>query len=71
MKKVLIIGSVVPQGFLADRARAEAMVLQSFHTGWSPAEFLKPRTDDPFQGGSRSKGEKKRAARERRMRGGY
>lgn len=30
-----------------------------------------PRRDDVFSGGGRSKGEKKRAARERRMRGGY
>jgi hypothetical protein len=30
-----------------------------------------PRSDDPFAGGCRSKGEKKRAARERRMRGGF
>lgn len=30
-----------------------------------------PPADDPFAGGGRSKGEKKRAARERRMRGGY
>lgn len=28
-------------------------------------------TEDPFNGGGRSKGEKKRAARERRMRGGF
>lgn len=27
--------------------------------------------DDPFAGGGRSKGEKKRAARERRLKGGY
>lgn len=30
-----------------------------------------PPAHDPFTGGCRSKGEKKRAARERRMRGGY
>lgn len=30
-----------------------------------------PASDDPFAGGCRSKGEKKRAARERRMRGGF
>lgn len=29
------------------------------------------QAEDPFNGGGRSKGEKKRAARERRMRGGY
>lgn len=30
-----------------------------------------PLSDDPFCGGCRSKGEKKRAARERRIRGGF
>jgi hypothetical protein len=28
-------------------------------------------SEDPFKGGGRTKGEKKRAARERRMKGGY
>ncbi|MEB0170034.1 hypothetical protein [Pseudomonas sp. CCC4.4] len=28
-------------------------------------------SEDPFKGGGRSKGEKKRIARERRMKGGY
>ena len=32
---------------------------------------LKLPADDPFCGGGRSKGDKKRAARERRMRGGF
>ena len=30
-----------------------------------------PLSSDPFNGGCRSKGEKKRAARERRIRGGF
>lgn len=38
---------------------------------WDFAEIQPPRRDDVFSGGCRSKGEKKRAARERRMRGGY
>ena len=39
-------------------------------------DFVQLRTlaiesEDPFKGGGRTKGEKKRAARERRMKGGY
>jgi hypothetical protein len=32
---------------------------------------LEPAAEDPFCGGGRSKGEKKRAARQRRLMGGY
>lgn len=37
----------------------------------SPLGVVPNLLDDPFSGGGRSKGEKKRAARQRRLKGGY
>lgn len=81
MSKILILGAgslgiAVALRALDGAVRAEDGPSRQFAV--YPSDFepgalgvLGIPTEDPFTGGGRSKGEKKRAARERRMRGGY
>lgn len=77
MKTILVIGA---------GSRCLAAALRMLDEGAHIHEFLtsaqnirthdfysapEPAADDPFCGGCRSKGEKKRAARQRRLMGGY
>lgn len=69
MRKVLLIGAALPAAALVN-------IIVAHEPYGSPltadlAGLLKPASLDPFRGGNRGKGDKKRAARERRMRGGY
>lgn len=59
-------GAVMPG---AGPSRQFAVYPNEFELGAHGA--LDIPAEDPFSGGGRSKGEKKRAARERRVRGGY
>lgn len=75
MKRVLIIGSGgVPGGLrqLVGPQIAISMLCEPLETDIGLGPYVtKQINDDCFYGGRRSKGEKKRAARERRLRGGY
>lgn len=77
MTRILVMGAGSLHLALALRAldnvtrvvrEPECFGVNSASYGWQVPPMLE---DDPFRGGGRSKGEKKRAARERRMKGGY
>lgn len=76
--KVIVLGGSPSIGLalLALGACAERSIRIEPHGagGWSyesPLGVAARLLDDPFEGGGRSKGEKKRAARQRRLKGGY
>lgn len=76
--KVIVLGGSPSIGLalLALSACAERSIRIEPHgaDGWlyeSPEGVAPKLLDDPFSGGGRSKGEKKRAARQRRLMGGY
>lgn len=75
MRKVLIVGHQVAALALASRLLEErsgdVVTIRPCHVAECSPWAVNPAADDPFCGGGRSKGDKKRAARERRMRGGY
>ncbi|RJG10938.1 hypothetical protein D3879_14765 [Pseudomonas cavernicola] len=82
MSKILVLGSgsrALITALTLSMTRLDKSVREAIPTAITfhaaaddfPVWTLKPAAEDPFRGGCRSKGEKKRAARERRQRGGY
>ena len=83
MRNVIVVGTGSAQlsaalRLLAVESQKLAVEMQGFTTLTLSSDRMAgdlnhvslPGADDPFQGGRRSKGEKKRAAKERRMRSG-
>lgn len=72
MTKIMIIGSGSAELARSLRALAGTREFVLSYQAESPAfSAVISGAEDVFTGGRRSKGEKKRAASERRMRGGY
>jgi NAD(P)-dependent dehydrogenase (short-subunit alcohol dehydrogenase family) len=69
MTKIMVLGAGLGLGLAIASAlasRGYAVEIADY-----PRAGIAPAMDDPFTGGRRSKGDKKRAASERRSRGGY
>jgi hypothetical protein len=75
MRRILIIGSGGVPGVLRQVLGPQitiSMLCEPVVTDFGLGPYVTQQiNDDCFYGGGRSKGEKKRAARERRLRGGY